>query len=51
LSPSRLFLHNTGEALDTSWIEQTYRLHGHRNNLSLSRDPATTEQIVAALGG
>jgi hypothetical protein len=50
VAPSRLFLHNIGEALDASWIEESYRLSGHRNYLSLSREPATITQIVNSLG-
>jgi hypothetical protein len=48
-APGRLFLHNTGDGLDTTWIEEAYRLDGAEKKLSVSRQAASGEQIVTAL--
>src|SRR3989442_10493152 len=48
-APGRLVLHNTGDGLDTSWIEEAYRLEGAEKNLSVMRNQASLEQIVKAL--
>lgn len=48
-APGRLFLHNTGDGLDTTWIVEAYRLEGAEKKLSVSRQAASVEQIVTAL--
>jgi hypothetical protein len=48
-APGRLFIHNTGAALDTSWIEEAYRLEGAPDKLTIQRSQVDNDQIVAAL--
>ncbi len=49
VAPGRLFVHNTGDGLDTSWIEESYRIENAAAGLEVSRNEATVAQIVAAL--
>jgi dienelactone hydrolase len=49
VAPGRLFLHNTGDGLDTNWIEDAYRIENAAAGLQVSRNEATVAQIVAAL--
>jgi hypothetical protein len=48
-APGQLFIHNTGDKLDTSWIEEAYRLEEAAAKLTVARGTATVDQIVAAL--
>jgi dienelactone hydrolase len=48
-APGRLFIHNTGDGLDTSWIAAAYDLNGARTNFSVDQQAATIEQISAAV--
>jgi hypothetical protein len=47
-APGRLFVHNTGDGLDTTWIEEAYRIENAAASLRVSRNEATVAQIVAA---
>ena len=49
IAPGRVVLHNTGTALDTTWLEHVYRVENEEKSLRISRDLASTEKIVAAL--
>jgi dienelactone hydrolase len=48
-APGQLLLHNTGDAFDTSWIEEAYRLEGAGQKLSVARAAASDAQLVASL--
>lgn len=49
VAPGRLFLHNTADGLDTSWIEQAFSIEGAAAKLTVKTGRVTDEQIAAAL--
>ncbi len=48
-APGRLALYNTGNGLDTNWIEEAYRIEGAESKLIIARGEASPEQIVGWL--
>jgi hypothetical protein len=48
-APGWLLVHNTGEALDTTWWEQAYRLEEAGKNLTVLPAKASDAQIAGAL--
>jgi dienelactone hydrolase len=48
-APGKLLIHNSGTGLDTSWIEEAYRLEGASDKLAVHRNPLADEQVISAL--
>jgi hypothetical protein len=48
-APGKLVIHNTGSDLDTSWIEEAYRLEGAADKLAVQRNSLGDDQVISAL--
>jgi hypothetical protein len=49
IAPGQLLIHNTADALDTSWMEDAYRHENAQGRFTVNRGALSDEQLVAAL--
>ena len=49
IAPRNLIIHNTGEAFDTTWIEDVYRNLGAEENLLVRKDALPNAELVGRI--